>query len=85
MSDIPIPPAPGQPEPPPAATIVVTGTRTERELELERELETERKIRKDREVTLAHFQDENHRLKTVTQPPPAKKSAPWTFFEDEED
>lgn len=82
-------PAPGGQTPPPAANTVLTGTKNERELELERELENERKIRKDREISLAHFQDENRRLKDIgavpPTPPPSKKPAGWTFFDDNED
>ena len=94
MNDSISSPAPGGeipvPAAPPAATVVITGTKTERELELERELDNERKARKDREVTLAHIQDENHRLKSAgirpeppTPPAPAKKSGGWTFFDED--
>ncbi len=63
--------------PPPAAQTVLDGVKTERELELEKKL-------KDREIELAHIQDENHRLKQIPTRQPAS-SAPedkddWTAF-----
>lgn len=74
-------PPPAPPAPPPAATTVLQGTRTEREIELEKKL-------KDREIELAHVQDENHQLKQVPASPastpaaaaPAEDEDDWTAF-----
>lgn len=72
-------PVPAAGAPPPAATLVTETDAREGDaaalVEAKRALDEERRLRKEREIEIAHVRDENTRLKALPQPNAEKLKA----------
>ena len=72
-------PVPAAGAPPPAATLVTETDAREGDaaalVEAKRALDEERRLRKEREIEIAHVRDENARLKATPQPNAEKLKA----------